>query len=104
MGSGSGFGFWLGSGLGPGSGSGFVVGRGDGGERARRVDRHALPVRVVALHADVHELRLLLVAVVGREEERERGDVGEGRAVHVHVALALLVDDELGDLVRAVGS
>jgi hypothetical protein len=44
-----------------------VVGRGD--ELVRRVDRHALPVRVVALQADVRQLRLLLVAVVGLGEK-----------------------------------
>ena len=40
-----------------------VIGRGD--QLVGRVDRHPLPVRVVALHADVRQLGLLLVAVVG---------------------------------------
>ena len=66
-----------------------VVRRGD--DLVLRVDRHPLPVRVVALQPDVRDLGLPLAAVVAGEEERERGDIGERRAAHVDVALARLL-------------
>jgi hypothetical protein len=46
--------------------------RGFGSGGALGMNSHALAVRVVALHADVRDLGLLDVTVVGRKEESQR--------------------------------